>query len=132
MKDGHTRKLDRSEVGGGLFLARFRAALVVVEGAGIGGEWALDAPSCTLGRGPGVDIAIPDEAMSKVHVALEVGREGFRIRDMGSTNGMTINGHAVPAADLKHGDRIGVGEHTLQFVVEPRERVGTYELSDES
>lgn len=132
LKDGHTRKLDRSEVGAGLFLVRYSAALVVVEGAGIGGEWRLDVPSCTLGRGPGVDITIPDESMSKVHAALEAGRDGFRIRDMGSTNGLKVNGHPVAAADLKHGDRIGVGEHTLQFVVEPRERVGTYDLSDDS
>ena len=132
MKEGHTRKLDRGDVAKGLFLVRFRATLVVVEGNAVGSEFSLDAPSATLGRGPGVDITLVDDAMSRTHAALEAGRDGFRVRDMGSTNGILVNGHPVTAADLKHGDRIQVGEHVLQYVVEERERVGTYDLSGES
>jgi pSer/pThr/pTyr-binding forkhead associated (FHA) protein len=131
LNEGHTRKLERGRVAEGLFLVRYRATLVVVEGQGVGGEYALDAPSCTIGRGPGVDITLADDAMSRQHAALEVGRDGFRVRDMGSTNGISVNGHPVTAADLKHGDRIQLGQHTLQYVVEERERVGTYDLSDE-
>lgn len=132
LKDGHTRKLDRSEVASSLFLARHRVTLVVVEGAAIGAEWSLEEPSYTIGRGPGVDIAVADAAMSKVHASVELVREGVRIRDMGSTNGLAVNGHTVAAADLKHGDRIAIGEHALQLVVEPRDRVGRYDLSEES
>jgi len=131
LKEGHTRKLQRSEVAVGVFLVRYRPSLIVVEGNAVGSEYALEAPSCTIGRGPGVDIALPDDAMSRTHAALEAGRDGFRIRDMGSTNGVSVNGHPVTAADLKHGDRIQLGEHTLQYVVEERERVGTYDLSGE-
>jgi pSer/pThr/pTyr-binding forkhead associated (FHA) protein len=132
LNDGHTRRLERSEVAPGLFLARYRATLVVVAGRAVGSEYALDAPSCTIGRGPGVDIAFPDDSMSRTHAALEAGRDGFRVRDMGSTNGLSVNGHPVSAADLKHGDRIQLGEHTLQYLVEERERVATYDLSDET
>lgn len=130
MNDGDTRKLDRSEVGGELFLTRFRASLVVVEGRAVGSEYTLDGASCTIGRGPGVDIALADESMSRQHAAFEAGRDGFKVRDLGSTNGLGVNGSPVTAADLKHGDRIRLGEHTLQYVVEERERVGTYDLSD--
>jgi len=132
LNHGDTRKLDRSDVGRGLFLSRFRASLVVVEGRAIGSEYTLDGESCTIGRGPGVDIVLADESMSKRHAALEVGREGFKVRDLGSTNGLAVNGSAVSATDLKHGDRIRLGEHTLQYIVEERERVGTYDLQDES
>jgi pSer/pThr/pTyr-binding forkhead associated (FHA) protein len=130
MQDGHTRKLDRSELNQGLFLARNRATLVVVEGTAVGAEHVLDQPSLAIGRGPGVDITFADESMSKQHVAIELGGEGYRIRDMGSTNGMLINGSKSAAADLKHGDRIQIGEHTLQYMVEEKERVGTYELKE--
>jgi len=129
LSEGHTRRIERGEVDGGVFLAAHRALLVVVEGRSVGAEHVLEAPSCTIGRGPGVDITLQDDAMSRTHAAFEVGREGYRIRDMGSTNGLVVNGHPVTAADLKHGDRIQLGEHTLSYLVERRERVGTYDLS---
>jgi pSer/pThr/pTyr-binding forkhead associated (FHA) protein len=129
VQDGHTRKLDRSQVNQSLFLARNRVSLVVVDGRGAGNEHLLEQTGTTLGRGPGVDIVIADDSMSKQHVAFDVGADGFRVRDLGSTNGMTVNGSRVAASDLKHGDRLSLGEHTFQYVVEKRERVGTYDLS---
>jgi len=131
MQDGHTRKLARSEVEQSLFLARHKASLVVLEGPAAGTEYALERTSHSMGRGPGVDIVLQDDAMSREHAAVELGNEGFRIRDLGSTNGLTVNGSAVTGADLKHGDRIGIGEHTLQYVLEKRDRVGTYQLSED-
>lgn len=131
MTDGHTRKLDRAALNQSLFLARNQVSLVVVEGSGRGGEHLLTASSLTVGRGPAVDIVFADDAMSKQHAAFELGAEGYRVRDMGSTNGLSVNGSPANAADLKHGDRIALGEHVLQYVVEPKERVGTYVLSDD-
>jgi len=131
MNDSHTRKLDRAALNQSLFLARHRVSLIVVEGRGEGTEHVITAPSLTIGRGPAVDIVIADDAMSKQHVALEVTAEGFRVRDLGSTNGVQVNGSKVPAADLKHGDRIALGEHVLQYIVESMDRVGTYTLEDD-
>ncbi len=130
VQDGHTRKLDRSQVSQSLFLARNRVSLVVVEGHGAGNEHLLERSGMKLGRGPDVDIVIADDSMSREHVAFDAVSDGFRIRDLGSTNGMTVNGSRVAAADLKHGDRIGLGEHIFQFLIEKRERVGTYNLSE--
>ena len=65
------------------------------------------------------------------HAAIELGSSGFKIRDMGSTNGTLVNGSTVNAADLKHGDKIKIGEHTLQYLVEKKERAGSYDLSGE-
>jgi len=132
LNDGDTRKLDRADIGGGVFLTRYRVSLMVVEGRATGSEYTLEGASCTIGRGPGVDIALADESMSRQHAALEVARDGFKVRDLGSTNGLIVNGSPVTAADLKHGDRIRLGEHTLQYIVEERERVGTYDLSDDA
>ncbi len=131
MQDGHTRKINRSELKGQLFLKRFHATLVVVQGPEAGTEHVLERDSITMGRGPGVDIAFDDGAMSKEHAALELTPEGYLVRDMGSTNGTSVNGSRVMAADLKHGDRIGLGDHTLQYLTERRDRVATYDLSDE-
>ncbi len=131
MNHGKTRKLVRSQVEQSLFLARNRASLVVIEGRASGTEYVIEDPSITMGRGPGVDLVFADDAMSRRHAALELGGEGFAVRDMGSTNGIKVNGSRVTAADLKHGDRIEMGEHVLQYILERRERVTTYELPAE-
>ncbi len=129
MKDGRTRKLTQSNVKRSLFLARYRASLVEVDGPAAGSEYALTAESAIIGRGPQVDILIDDDSMSRQHAAIELVEDGFRIRDMGSTNGVTVNGSAITGADLKHGDQVALGERTLQYLVERRERVGTHDLS---
>jgi len=130
MNDSHTRKLDRAELDQNLFLARNRVSLIVVEGHARGTEHVVTTPSLTIGRGPAVDILIADDAMSKQHAAIEATAEGYRVRDLGSTNGVRVNGSRVPAADLKHGDRIALGEHVLQYLVESKDRIGTYTLED--
>lgn len=131
MQDGHTRKIARSEVAQSLFMARNRASLVVVEGPAAGTEYVLESPKISLGRGPDVDIVLQDDAMSRQHAALELSSDGFRVRDLGSTNGITVNGSQVSGADLKHGDRIALGEHTLQYILESRTSVKTYDLSED-
>lgn len=128
MKDGHTTRLPRGETLGRIFLASHRAALVVVEGPAAGTEYEIREQGVTVGRGPGVDILVPDKAMSKCHAAFEPAERGVRVRDMGSTNGIAVNGARVDAADLKHGDRIEIGSHVFQFVLESSERVPTYDL----
>ena len=124
MRDGETRKLAASERNGGFdaFRDRWEASLVIVAGGAEGDEVTLDRPCVTLGRGPGVDSAFPDDAMSREHAAVEFSEEGFRVRDLGSTNGTMLNGSTVGAADLAHGDRIQVGQHVFQLVLEKRER----------
>jgi pSer/pThr/pTyr-binding forkhead associated (FHA) protein len=131
MKLGHTRRLNRSDVGGALFLASNRASLVALEGPSAGSEYLLERDSYVIGRGANADLSFKDDAMSGSHAALELGASGYKIRDMGSTNGTFVNGSAVQAADLKHGDKIRVGEHTLQYIQEPIERSGSYDLSEE-
>ena len=131
MQDGHTRRIKRSELKGQIFLKRFHVTLVVVQGPESGIEHVLERDTITIGRGPDADICFDDSAMSKQHAAFDLTSEGYLVRDMGSTNGVSVNGSRVMAADLKHGDRIGLGDHTLQYLAERSERVATYDLSEE-
>ncbi len=131
MKDGHTRPLTRSDVTSAVFLATHRATLVVIEGSAAGSEHVLTDASYVIGRSPTADLSFSDEAMSGSHAAIELTANGYKVRDMGSTNGTRVNGSAIEAADLKHGDKISAGEHTLQYLLEKKERGGSYDLSDE-
>jgi len=127
-----THKLTRAESPAGIdgFLAAYRARVVVVAGSSIGQEFSLDRPVITLGRGPGVDFAFDDPSMSRQHAAIEFGNDGFRVRDLGSTNGLTLNGEVAQVGEIGHGDRFEIGGLEFQVVVEERqEAVDVYELT---
>ena len=124
MRDGLTQKLavGEGDVAFVRFLAQFRASLVVLEGGVAGAEHEIERPCTRIGRGPDVDLAFPDPAMSKEHASLEWADGGLRLRDLGSMNGVRVNGAAVQVAELKHGDRFQLGEHVFQLVLEQRRR----------
>jgi len=121
MKDGRTRKLETHEDRRTAeFLAKHDVAIVFAAGPLGGTEIALEKDRVTLGRGPGVDVLLDDAAVSQRHAALELAGAGFRIRDLGSTNGVRVNGSRVAEADLKHGDRLEIGSLAFRYVVEAR------------
>ena len=124
MRDGLTRKLAAGERDTDMtrFLAEFRAVIVVLEGGVVGAEHEIESPRVSLGRGPGVDLAFPDPAMSKQHACVEWAGSQLRLRDLGSMNGVRVNGAQAQVADLKHGDRFQLGGHLFQLVLEQRRR----------
>jgi len=70
----------------------------------------------TLGRGAQNDIVITNSSVSGRHAELHRTREGgFRLSDLGSTNGTLVNGSRVTAVDLKDGDLVEIAEVRLQF-----------------
>lgn len=124
MRDGMTRKKrklshddSREEL-----LGNYRPSLIVLSGKSPGKEIELSGPRTIVGRGPGVDVRMADETMSRQHFAVEATGEGFRVRDLASTNGVLLNGKPVDAAALEHGDRLKAGDHEFQFVLERIER----------
>jgi pSer/pThr/pTyr-binding forkhead associated (FHA) protein len=136
MRDGMTRKKaaqcgpDRGTLRS--FLARRRATLVAVSGPRAGTEILLDGEQMIIGRGPGVGIRVDDPEVSRQHACLEFHGSGYRLRDLGSTNGVRLDGTPIQVAELHPGDRFEVGGHAFQYVVvetEPEPEV--YDLSGE-
>ena len=120
MDRAHTRQLDSISGSRSFddFLRSHRAALVVLSGPTAGSEYAIDREKFTIGRGPGVDLVFQDDAMSREHAVIEFADEGFRVRDLCSTNGILHNGESLQAASLAHGDRLQLGEHGFQYICE--------------
>jgi pSer/pThr/pTyr-binding forkhead associated (FHA) protein len=111
------------------FLDRFVARVMLVSGPGAGAVFAIDRERVLVGRGPGVDRAFDDPAMSRQHAAIEFCGTGFRLRDLGSTNGTLLNGAAVQSAELCHGDCFEIGGRRFLLAIEEREQEpDTYEL----
>jgi hypothetical protein len=83
--------------------------LVVQEGQLAGRRWPMDRPSITLGRGEECEIVLPDRQVSRMHVRVSRGDDGFYVEDLGSKNGTYLNG--MPVKDrvrLQDGDEIQV------------------------
>jgi pSer/pThr/pTyr-binding forkhead associated (FHA) protein len=134
MRDGLTKKMTvktepTDALGVDTFLTAHRAALVAIAGDPQGTEFPLEQECVTLGRGPNVDLAFKDEAMSRQHAAIEFVDGRFRVRDLGSTNGLQVNGSLVQVAALQHGDHVQIGTLEFQLIIEERDQEPeTYEL----
>ena len=124
MKDGQTRKVDAISAGElhGAFLSRWQVTLVVTSGPAAGTEYEIKERNLRVGRGPHCEIVVVDDSLSKEHAVIEFSDSGYRVRDLGSTNGTLLNGGEVKLAELKHGDRLQMGEHAFQYIVEKRKQ----------
>jgi hypothetical protein len=68
-----------------------------------------------LGRSQSCDVRLDDPNVSRRHA--EVRQEGtsYWIVDLGSTNGVEVNGKRVQRAKLEDGDTVTLGESELVF-----------------
>jgi anti-anti-sigma factor len=63
-----------------------------------------------IGRLASSDIPLRDPTVSREHAELQSNGNGrWTIRDLGSRNGIAVNGRVTPAAELADGDRIDIG-----------------------
>ncbi len=80
----------------------------------------LTQPGLTIGRGIESDLRISDPGISRQHARILVNGFGpdaqVTIEDLGSTNGITVNGQKVSSAPLTVGSRIGIGSTILSVV----------------
>lgn len=63
-------------------------------------RWPLVRGEMTLGRGADCEILIPDESISRRHLALAVSDDQVAVRDLGSTNGLWSDDRRVDAVLL--------------------------------
>lgn len=84
----------------------------------LGSHIPLDAQSSyTIGRGRECEIQLPDISVSREHARIFGDADGFRVEDLGSTNGTFVNGESVSKQTLNSGDKIRVGRLHLEFQV---------------
>lgn len=127
MRDGRTHRV-RSDGEARDFLKRNRASLTILKGPAAGSEFSLAEVRTVIGRSAASGIRLDERSVSHEHAAIELGSDGFGVRDLASTNGVRVNGAAVQAGDLAHGDRLEIGGCELQYVVEPRDSGRTWPL----
>jgi uncharacterized OB-fold protein len=91
----------------------------------------LDASDFVVGRTAGCHLVLGDALVSRRHAAFRVLPQGVEVRDLGSRNGVLVNGERIEGpALLKDGDQVRIGAQDLRVSSaerEPRES-GTEEL----
>jgi hypothetical protein len=110
--DRHQSALN--EVGSGAGVAR-RRAIVVANGKRL----VVPAAGALIGRSREADIVLDDSNVSRRHAEISPSGANWLIQDLGSTNGVRVNGRQVDGPHpLESGDRIELGTVSVTFEVE--------------
>src|SRR3712207_2462721 len=90
-------------------------AMVLAEGK----RMLVGSGGAVIGRSRDCDIVLSDPNVSRRHAELRANGRAWVIADLGSTNGVKVNGRRIQGtAPLNPGDRIALGTADLRFVVE--------------
>jgi diguanylate cyclase (GGDEF)-like protein len=85
-------------------------------GPGLGSCYTLGNQPLTLGRGNDCDIRITEGSVSRRHAVVEPDGDGYRVRDLQSTNGTFVNDVATPTGRLADGDYLRVGNCIYRYL----------------
>jgi predicted component of type VI protein secretion system len=83
----------------------------------------LDKPIMLLGRHQECDIQLGSRKISRRHCCIAQVNDYIVVRDLGSTNGIRINGIRVVEGSLRPGDELTIGNqrYQVQWTGQPRE-----------
>lgn len=97
-----------------------RRANVILEVNGM--KHPLDPPGIVIGRGNDADLRINDPGVSRRHAEIRIypgessgagSGPSVSVVDLGSTNGILVNGHKVTQATLDDGATVKIGNTTM-------------------
>jgi pSer/pThr/pTyr-binding forkhead associated (FHA) protein len=92
-----------------------RARLSLLEGDEPVREFLLKPGVSVIGRLAQSDIQLPSPDVSRRHAQVTVGPDGCFVSDLGSENGVKVNGHLVENHRLEDGDVVVLGKQRLVF-----------------
>jgi len=111
-----------------------RTRITVTQGPDAG--LVIEAAGRTLGVGtaPDSDLVLTDDTVSRRHCEIELTETGFRVRDLGSTNGVRCAGMRVFEIEATQTLELSIGHSKLSITplaqTEDRERATTHRYGD--
>jgi hypothetical protein len=69
----------------------------------------------TIGRGLDNLIRMEDGTMSHHHAMFVLEKDGYKLRDLNSTNGTRVNGMRIAETKLNNGDAVRMGSVEMRF-----------------
>ena len=92
-----------------------QATVSVVEGPDRGRSFKIDQPQVSIGTGARCAIRLSDTTISKHHLDIQATDDGYRVRDLGSTNGTSVAGIRVTDVVIDTPVNLNVGSTVLLF-----------------
>ncbi len=103
--------------------------LLYVEGhAGLPPVFPVPPAGVTIGRFAPAEIVIPHNSVSRLHARVQAAADGYVVRDLGSRNGVIVQGARVERATLRHDDVVRVGDVLFKFVAQGARDFAAYSL----
>jgi hypothetical protein len=99
----------------GATIREMRGELEFVSGPLVGQTIGLDRDVTTIGSTAGNTVLLTDTGVSRKHLGIKRVDGGYELADLGSTNGVYVNGEKVARRKLEVGDVIRVGTTEIVF-----------------
>ena len=94
------------------------SANFIVKGpSGVEKAYPMRAITVTIGRSDQCDIAVKDSSMSGKHAEISKINGEIRVKDLGSANGIWLNGERVDDVELYDGDVLRLGQTSIRIDV---------------
>ena len=85
-------------------------------------RFGLDREIVTLGRGSENDIVIHSGSVSGTHAEMHRVEGGYELVDVGSTNGLKLDGSRLAKVPLHSGSSVMIGDVTFEFSLTEEEQ----------
>lgn len=93
------------------------ARIIIIDGKDEGKALELTRDEVVAGRSLDNDFVISDISVSRKHFKIVRDTDGFKAEDMGSGNGIRVNGKKETSVVLFDGDLITAGARTIRFEI---------------
>lgn len=88
----------------------------------------VQRPVVLIGRHPECDVRLDEPKVSRRHCCVAQVYDRLVLRDLGSRNGLRVNGRSVDEAQLRAGDEVAIGPLLFRLEVEAPAPVSTPSL----
>lgn len=95
------------------------AEIIFTAGAFSGRRFELPDSGLVIGKKSDADLILQDPSISGQHAKVTCLDGIWRIRDLQSTNGTSVNGREIEVVELKDGDQISIGDTVFVFRMHP-------------
>jgi general secretion pathway protein E len=94
-------------------------AYLEIKANGKSARLPADKQAITVGRAPDNVLVLSDNLASRAHCVIEKTSDGWRVRDLGSSNGTRLNGQPIKLSPFKPGDKLQIGQ-TIILIFDPQ------------
>src|SRR4051812_36361800 len=87
------------------------------------GVFRLNKERVVLGSVVSADVRLGGDGVAPIHAVIELGEKTATVYDLASESGVFVNGKKAVTQELKEGDVVQIGHHSLRFSIDDAARM---------